>query len=216
MLSASNFPLTDSHQHCGAPNISHRSGPNLNQKGLNAAAAFTKSHPAISHGFDTINQLLDGLKLDYTERHIWNERTEYIVGKTDSEIALEVEAFKQGKRKWKPKLRRSLSLREYFGKTAAVELTKKMVTQYRVKMQETYADSSINRHVQILLQAFTIADRVPPKIKRLSEIGNERKGFFERADFLKLLLLFAGFLPVCLPHRLEKIRNLKTRMVGRE
>lgn len=108
----------------------------------------------------TINQLLDGLKVDYEARHKWNKKVECLV---------------------KP-------LRSYFGHVRAVDLTKTMVTAYAVKLQgEGYRDSSINRRVQLLLQSFTIAERDAPKVKRLSEVGNERKGFFERADFLRVV-----------------------------
>ncbi len=109
----------------------------------------------------TINQLLDGLKVDYEARHKWNKKVECL----------------------------GTSLRAlYFGHVRAVDLTKTMVTAYAVKLQgEGYRDSSINRRVQLLLQSFTIAERDAPKVKRLSEVGNERKGFFERADFLRVV-----------------------------
>lgn len=115
----------------------------------------------------TIKELLDGLKLNYESRHKWNKKVNCLV---------------------KP-------LVAYFGHVQASDLTKESVTRYMVKLQaDGYRDSTINRRVQLLLQSFTIADRVPPKVKRLSEIGNERKGFFERADFLKVLMHLPEYL----------------------
>jgi integrase len=83
-------------------------------------------------------------------------------------------------------------LRAYFGHIRAVDLSKIVVTNYMVKLQaEGYADASINRRTQLLSQAFTIADRVPPKVKRLSECANVRQGYFERGEWL----LFRECLP---------------------
>jgi integrase len=56
-----------------------------------------------------------------------------------------------------------------------------------VKLQaDGYADSTCNRFTQLLLQAFKLADLPVPKIKKLREL-NAREGFFERADFLRVL-----------------------------
>jgi integrase len=115
----------------------------------------------------TINELLEGLKVDYEARHKWNRKVECLI---------------------KP-------LRTYFGHVRACDLSKTMVTAYMVKMQsEGYKDSTVNRRVQLLLQSFTIAEREAPNVRRLSEIGNERKGFFERADFLRVLEHLPGYL----------------------
>ena len=115
----------------------------------------------------TINQLLDGLKVDYEARHKWNRKVECLV---------------------KP-------LRAYFGHGRACNLTKTQVMRYMVKMQgEGYKDSTVNRRVQLLLQSFTLSEREAPHVPRLSEIGNERRGFFERADFLKVVEHLPGYL----------------------
>ena len=106
----------------------------------------------------TVNELLDGLEADYKARHKWNKKVGCLV---------------------KP-------LRAYFGHLRAVDISKTSVTGYMVKLQtEGYRDSSINRRVQLLLQSFTIAEREAPKVKRLSEVGNERQGYFERAEWLR-------------------------------
>src|SRR5215471_16893026 len=53
---------------------------------------------------------------------------------------------------------------------------------------EGYSNATVNRRTQLLGQAFKVAIRnkqfsQAPFITRLSEIGNERQGFFETADF---------------------------------
>lgn len=53
---------------------------------------------------------------------------------------------------------------------------------------EGYSNASVNRRTQLLGQAFKVALRnkrmsQAPYIPRLSEVGNERQGFFETADF---------------------------------
>jgi integrase len=80
-------------------------------------------------------------------------------------------------------------LRIYFGNRRAVEITSDAIGKYIEHLRsESYGNATINKRMQLLGQAFKIAIRnkqfsVAPFIPRLSEVGNERRGFFETADF---------------------------------
>jgi integrase len=108
----------------------------------------------------TVNELLDSLESDYKTRQKWTV-------KTASHL--------------KP-------LRNYFGSWRAVLVTSEAITKYIEHLREQgYSNASINRRTQLLGQAFKVAIRnkrfsVAPFIPRLSEIGNERQGFFETTD----------------------------------
>jgi integrase len=84
-------------------------------------------------------------------------------------------------------------LRSYFGSWRAVEVTAEAADRYIAEMQQAgKADTTINRHTQLLAQAFSMAvDRKhlssAPKIRHLSEKGNARQGFFADADFRAIL-----------------------------
>src|SRR6266404_5927784 len=109
----------------------------------------------------TINELLDGLETDYKLRDRWNVK-----------VASNV----------KP-------LRDYFGTWRAFEVTSEAIGKYIEGLREQgYSNATVNRRTQLLGQAFKTAIRnkqlsQQPFIPRLSEIGNERQGFFETADF---------------------------------
>ena len=109
----------------------------------------------------TVNELLDSLERDYQLRDKWNIK-----------VASHM----------KP-------LRDYWGTWRAVEVTSDAVAKYIENLRgETYCNSTVNHRTQLLRQAFKIAMRnkvvsVAPYIPRLSEIGNEREGFFETPDF---------------------------------
>jgi integrase len=109
----------------------------------------------------TIGELLDALENDYKLRDRWNAK-----------VASNV----------KP-------LREHFGTWRAVEVTSNAIGTYIENLREQgYSNATANRRTQLLGQAFKVAIRnkqltAAPFIPRLSEIGNERQGFFETADF---------------------------------
>jgi integrase len=109
----------------------------------------------------TINELLDGLERDYKLRDKWSVKVFSVV---------------------KP-------LREYFGSWRAVEVTSDAAGKYIENLRKDgYSNSTINHRAQLLRQAFKLAIRnkvvsVAPFIPRLSEVGSEREGFFETADF---------------------------------
>jgi integrase len=109
----------------------------------------------------TINELLDGLERDYKLRDRWDARVSSNV---------------------KP-------VREHFGTWRAVDVTSDAVGKYIENLRaEGYSNATVNRRMQLLGQAFKVAMRnkqmsTAPFIPRLSEIGNERQGFFETDDF---------------------------------
>lgn len=109
----------------------------------------------------TVNELLDGLETDYKLRDRWNPK-----------VASNV----------KP-------VRDHFGTWRAVEVTSEAIGKYIEDLREEgYTNATVNRRTQLLGQAFKLAIRnqqlsQQPFIPRLSEVGNERQGFFETADF---------------------------------
>ncbi|HKD50152.1 MAG TPA: hypothetical protein VKB90_05095 [Candidatus Acidoferrum sp.] len=80
-------------------------------------------------------------------------------------------------------------MRERFGTWRAAELTSDAIGKYIEDLrEERYCNSTINRRTQLLGQAYNVAIREKklsqaPFIPHLSEVGNEREGFFETADF---------------------------------
>lgn len=84
-------------------------------------------------------------------------------------------------------------LRSRFGTCRAVDLTSEAIGKYIESLREEgYTNATVNRRAQLLGQAFKVAIRnkqlsQQPFIPRLSEIGNERQGFFETADFEAIL-----------------------------
>lgn len=105
-----------------------------------------------------VDELLDGLECDYKLREKWNT-------KVNSNV--------------KP-------LREYFGSWRAVDVTSDAISKYieRLRDEEGYSAATCNRRTQLLGQAYKLAIRskklsTAPFIARLSEVGNERQGFFE-------------------------------------
>lgn len=109
----------------------------------------------------TVNELLDSLESDYRIREKWSVK-----------VASHL----------KP-------LRDYFGTWRAVQVDSDAVSAYIERLRdEEYSNATINRRTQLLGQAFKVAVQnkklsAAPYIPRLSEIGNERQGFFETADF---------------------------------
>ena len=70
-----------------------------------------------------------------------------------------------------------------FGASRAMNLTAEDVDEYiERRLAEGYAKASINRTTQLLHQAYTLAELPAPRIRRLSEKGNERRGFFSESE----------------------------------
>jgi len=112
-----------------------------------------------------VAELLDALKTDYELRGKWGERVE--------------STFKK--------------LREYFGAWRAMNVTSEAVASWQLQLRgEGYKDATINRFCQVLSQSFKLAierKRLSsgPVVKRLSEVGNERKGFFTETELRALI-----------------------------
>jgi integrase len=109
----------------------------------------------------TINELLDALEGDFKLRGVAS-----------------------------PQFRSQLRhVRKQFGFVRAVDLTSEMVDDFIQKRLETNAaPATINRSTQLLSQAFKLALRrkriaSAPIVRRLSEKGNARQGFFGERDF---------------------------------
>lgn len=105
----------------------------------------------------SVGELLDNLECDYKLRGKWNV-------KVNSNL--------------KP-------LREFFGDRRAVDLTSDAIGAYIEDLRDQeYSAATCNRRTQLLGQAYKLAVRTKklasaPFIPRLSEVGNERQGFFE-------------------------------------
>jgi len=70
-------------------------------------------------------------------------------------------------------------VQEDFGAWRALALDAKDVDEYiENRLASGSQPSSINRNTQLLKQAYTLAELPAPKIPRLSEEGNTRRGFF--------------------------------------
>jgi integrase len=117
----------------------------------------------------TIHDLLESLKADYTLRGKASGQNLSHIKRADAD----------------------------FGDMLAVALTPDRVDRY---IQDRLADknkpAAINRTLQFVRQAYTVAVRQnrivrAPYVRRLSERGNERKGFTDEATFRKI----RGFLP---------------------
>jgi integrase len=91
-------------------------------------------------------------------------------------------------------------IRESFGDRLAVQLNSEIIDRFiELRLKDEMAPATINRGTQLLAQAFKLAlDRnrlsTAPKVRRLSESGNARQGFFERADFECLVSFLPDYL----------------------
>lgn len=91
-------------------------------------------------------------------------------------------------------------IRSYFGGWRALEVTAEAVDRYIVERQEAgAAPATINRHTQLLAQAFKFAIErrhisSAPQVRHLSETGNARQGFFTDAEFHALTNKLPGYL----------------------
>jgi integrase len=85
-------------------------------------------------------------------------------------------------------------LRNGMGDRRAIDVSPEIVDRYiqvRFLEKEPPAAATVNRETGLLAQAFKLGverQRISgaPKIRKLSEKGNARQGFFEKADFQKL------------------------------
>jgi integrase len=136
----------------------------------------------------TVNELLDALKLDYTLR-----------GKGGARLVSNL----------KP-------LEEHFGDFCAVNLTsthvdkfietalqhgrrKAKVAAIPEKKAKPAKPASINRSLQLLSQSYKLAIAngrlsTAPRIRKLSEVGNARQGFFSSMEFRSVLANLPAYL----------------------
>jgi integrase len=116
----------------------------------------------------TVAELLDALEADYTLRGKWNNR-----------VASSM----------KP-------LREYFAECRTVQVTSEVVDNFIAELLRgdlareipSKSPATINRSTQLLAQAYKLAIQrrrlaTAPAIRRLSEAGNARQGFFTETEF---------------------------------
>lgn len=96
--------------------------------------------------------------------------------------------------KWDPKVNSNMKpLRKHFGYWRAVDVSSDAVSAYIQELREQgYSAATCNRRTQLLGQAYKLAIRrkmlsAAPFIPRLSEVGNERRGFFE-TEHLELVI----------------------------
>jgi integrase len=93
--------------------------------------------------------------------------------------------------KWGPKHKSNLKLvrRAFPGALKSSLLQESTIDRYIAKkLRKHRKAATINRPLQLLKEAYHLANLVPPcKIRHLSEAGNVRPGFFEAAEFDSLL-----------------------------
>ena len=120
----------------------------------------------------TVNDLMDALERDYRLRGKWSKKNVSIM---------------------RP-------IREQFGEWRAIDLSSDAISQWiEARVEQGYANASCNRWTQILGQAFKLAVRTKklttaPFIPRLSEVGNEREGFFETENLDSVLAFLPKYL----------------------
>jgi integrase len=75
-----------------------------------------------------------------------------------------------------------------FGRLRATALTAEAVDQYMEKrLTDGDAEASINRVTQLLKQGFVLAELPAPRIRRLDESGNVRRGFFSESEIRRVM-----------------------------
>jgi integrase len=103
----------------------------------------------------TVSDLMDGLKADFEIRGKWN-----------------------------PQIRTNLQhVRVAFGNIRATALSAELVDEYiQRRLSDGAAKASINRVTQLLKQAYGLAELLAPRIRRLDESDNVRRGFFTERE----------------------------------
>jgi integrase len=86
--------------------------------------------------------------------------------------------------KWNPQARTNVEhVRSAFGNIRATALTAEQVDEYiQRRLSEGAAKASINRVTQLLKQAYGLAELPAPRIRRLDETSNVRRGFFTEPE----------------------------------
>jgi integrase len=82
-----------------------------------------------------------------------------------------------------------------FGMVRATALTAEDVDQYiENRLADGNAKASINRTLQLLKQAYRFAELPAPKIRRLDESDNVRRGFFSESEIRNVIANLQAFL----------------------
>jgi integrase len=75
-----------------------------------------------------------------------------------------------------------------FGAIRATALTSEDVDQYiEQRLADEYAKSSVNRVTQLVKQAYKLAELPAPKIRKLDESDNVRRGFFSESEVRQVM-----------------------------
>jgi integrase len=108
----------------------------------------------------TIGDLLDALESDYRIRGIASSQNRSTIKQT----------------------------RLAFGAVRAVALSSETVDDYiEQQLAEGYANATVNRCLQVLKQAYTLAKLPAPDIRLLDEKDNVRRGFFSESEIRRVL-----------------------------
>ena len=91
--------------------------------------------------------------------------------------------------KWSPQAKTNVEhVRTAFGTMRATNLTAEQVDEYvKERLAEGYAKASINHLLQMLKQAYTLAELPAPKIRRLDTTDNVRTGFFTELEVRRVM-----------------------------
>jgi integrase len=91
--------------------------------------------------------------------------------------------------KWNPQVRTNVEhVRSAFGNIRATTLAAEQVDEYiQSRLFHGAAKSSINRVTQLLKQAYGLAELLPPRIRRLDESDNVRRGFFTEVEVRRVM-----------------------------
>lgn len=83
--------------------------------------------------------------------------------------------------------------RDDFGVVRAIALSPEAVDQYvEERLADGDAKGSINRVLQLLKQAYKLAELPAPKIRRLDESDNVRRGFFSEIEIRRVMANLPG------------------------
>ena len=96
--------------------------------------------------------------------------------------------------KWNPQVRSNLEhVRSGFGNIRATALTAEQVDDYiQRRLSDGAAKASINRVTQLLKQAYGLAELPAPRIRRLDEGDNVRRGFFTELEVRRVIANLPG------------------------
>lgn len=91
--------------------------------------------------------------------------------------------------KWNPQVRTNVAhVRSTFGHIRATALKAEQVDEYiQRRLADGGAKASINRVTQLLKQAFGLAELRAPRIRRLDESDNVRRGFFTEVEVRRVI-----------------------------